>query len=524
MKRSGLLLLITVCTPALVAFVFPSLLLAVDKNSDSAAGQPSEEEPSAGPQDQSEKARFLAETLRILSQTDKLNEDNKKMTAEMQRITTENKQLTADAATLRQEQEALRQDLNTLKSSPTAGYEKGFFVQSLNKNVRLNFTGFIRPQYTLTVQRQYRTDETGDLAATADGVAELEHKIKGNDFRVENARFEAKIQLFHKAQGVVSLDFGDPVDEELTDDRPVILVDAFAEYSFFKELSLRAGQFKVPFDLETSFNDRDLIFDSRSLMTGRYALYVDDSSIDETDPLYRSAYDTARGSSFGRDVGAMAFGSAFGGRFSYSAGVFNGAGFNRENDNRDVLVSGRLAYLPFGEMSDTMSDSALTESLRLSIGAGVAYDLVSHTYPLFPEDEYNSSDISGTLDVLAKWRGLSGFASVFYRRSDHGRALYDSNEVLSSIGAQAQVSYYIAPVRLEPAVRYSFYKARFDREGDQVHEASCALLYHVLPEHLQVGIEYRGLFPNDKEASYLVPLGVRYDYQHEMIISAEVGF
>ncbi len=341
---------------------------------------------------------------------------------------------------------------------------------------------------------------------------------------MESARFETTAAFFHKAYGVLSLDFGEPQDEERAASRPVIFVDAFAKYEVIKEFVVRAGQFKVPFDLETSFCDRAFVFASRSLMTRRYATYVDDSSVSETDSAYRSAYDINRGSSFGRDVGAEVSGAAFKGRFTYGLGVFNGASLNRENDNRDVLVSGRAAYLPFGEMSDAMSDAERTESLKLSIGAGVAYDLVSQRYALASEEEYNSSDVSATLDVHAKWKGLSTFAAVFYRHSDHGRALIGDEETLSSIGAVAQASYFVEPIRLEPAVRYSFYKARFDRDGDQVHEVSGALLYHVLPEHLRVGIEYRGVFPNDKEASYLVPLGVRQDNRHEVILSAEVGF
>lgn len=461
--------------------------------------------------------------------------------AEAARLNAETERLAAEVAALKESLDGLKTEVNVLSKSPTAGYDHGFFIRSRDALFKLRMNGRVRPQYTLTLQRQYKTEENGDLLRGADGKAELSSTVASNEFDIESARLEMSVSMFERLTGVLSLDFGTlsgevdyPVNGEVPDavtagnlrieDRAVLFIDAFGEYRVVDAFVIRAGQFKVPFDLETAYDDGSLVFSSRSLMTKRYLVFADEPNIDEADPMYRAAYDITNGSSFGRDLGAMLGGTAFDHVFDYHLGVFNGGGLNRENDNRDVLVAARLAVSPFGPLNLDMSDLDGNESPRVSVGAGAAFDLPVHTSPALPEEMYNSLDINATLDAAVKWRGLCAFTSVYYRRSDHGYGLSRKSEILHSLGTTAQVAYYLSALHLEPAVRYSFFSARLDSSKDYVHEGTVGVNYHVFEEHLRVGIEYRGLFPVDKEASYLSPVGVRHEPQHEIGVSAEVEF
>jgi hypothetical protein len=103
------------------------------------------------------------------------------------------------------------------------------------------------------------------------------------------------------------------------------LIDAILDYQFKPYLGLRAGQYYVPFSLENTTSDADL------------------------DTIYRSQVVIALApsrdiGSQGRDIGAMLTG-----KFSiveYYAGVFNGAGINRLDTNKNKDLGARVILRP----------------------------------------------------------------------------------------------------------------------------------------------------------------------------------
>jgi phosphate-selective porin OprO and OprP len=108
----------------------------------------------------------------------------------------------------------------------------------------------------------------------------------------------------------------------------VQIYDAYLNYRFEPWLQFEAGKYKAPVGLEQLQQDRNTLFNERSLVTDLVP---------------------------NRDLGFMAWGSIDDGVASYAAGVFSGVGDARLSSNADVdnnvTGDGRLFFQPFKQTS-----------------------------------------------------------------------------------------------------------------------------------------------------------------------------
>ena len=106
------------------------------------------------------------------------------------------------------------------------------------------------------------------------------------------------------------------------------IFDAYVNYKYSPALQLQAGKFKAPLGLEQLVQDRDILFNERSLATGLVP---------------------------NRDVGFEMHGDLFSGRVSYASGIFNGTSDGANSGNVDFADGrafvGRLFFQPFKESS-----------------------------------------------------------------------------------------------------------------------------------------------------------------------------
>ena len=109
-----------------------------------------------------------------------------------------------------------------------------------------------------------------------------------------------------------------------------LLLDAAVEVAFHEAASLRVGQFKVPFGMESLTSSSDL------------------DTIDRSQAVSKLAPGFDLGAS-GRDIGALLFGKIS--ILEYSLGVFNGAGINKTDTNNDKDFAGRVVIRPFSFLS-----------------------------------------------------------------------------------------------------------------------------------------------------------------------------
>jgi phosphate-selective porin OprO and OprP len=131
-------------------------------------------------------------------------------------------------------------------------------------------------------------------------------------------------------QGTVFRDFDFLFVPDFAPTTGPTIFDAFMNYRYSPELQLLAGKFKVPIGLEQLVQDRNTLFNERSLATDLVP---------------------------NRDLGVELHGDLFGGGLSYAAGVFNGTvdGGNSPNADfaDDLAFAGRLFILPFVKSSVT---------------------------------------------------------------------------------------------------------------------------------------------------------------------------
>lgn len=154
-------------------------------------------------------------------------------------------------------------------------------------------------------------------------------KLTDNTFRMRRVRMSIDGKLTEKLSYKLQGDF---VNSPM-------LVDAYLKYKFCDAFAIQAGQFKVPFTMESLINPVNLeIFDYGDEIS-KLCGYQDVSGVGK----------------IGRDIGIMATGSLFkvenskGDRFGivdYQVGVFNGNGINNTDNNNRKNIVGRLDIHP----------------------------------------------------------------------------------------------------------------------------------------------------------------------------------
>jgi phosphate-selective porin OprO/OprP len=203
--------------------------------------------------------------------------------------------LEQEVSTLRQENEQLRRDLGIEVVARQSG------VKIAGKEETLQFGGL--------VQVQSEAGDQGDARFS-----------DGNDrFYLRRARLNAAGRFLDEFNFRAELELAGSLTN--TSAFRAQLTDAFINWNRFDSANVRAGQFKTPFGFEQMYQDSQLTFAERSLVSDRLTP--------------------------GRQLGAQAGGEYWFDRFNWAVGVFNGNGINQNfNDNDRFLEVGRVSVAP----------------------------------------------------------------------------------------------------------------------------------------------------------------------------------
>ena len=195
------------------------------------------------------------------------------------------------------------------------------------------------------------------------------------------------------------------------------LIDAILDYQYKPYLGLRVGQYYVPFSLESTTSDADLDAINRPQVVNALAPGRDIGAQ-------------------GRDIGAMLTGKYS--VFEYYAGVFNGAGINRLDTNKNKDVAARIIVRP-------VKNLAVGGSLyggRYSSAQGI------------PAVTRNRAGLEAVLTLAAF--GLKGeFISA-------------DDAVVSRSGWYLQGTYDFLPKKLQAVARWDTYDADRDIAGNRL--------------------------------------------------------
>ena len=260
------------------------------------------------------------------------------------------------------------------------------------------------------------------------------------------------------------------------------LRDGYLEASYYKWMTPRLGQYKVPFDREFLDGGFNLQLIDRSIASSEFAIQ--------------------------RDVGLQVSGKKILGAFDYDVGIFNGSGANRNNVDNDYIYVGRLVWGPFGAYPYSESAVDNPSSQKFALGIAGAY------MPGLDPGERSTlagnlgktsilpveSDVAlMTADLAYKYRNFSLMSGYYYRNIDPGAATTFGEQ--DAWGVYLQGGVFIVPKHFEVAGRYS----RIDPDNpekisdNEKTEYTIGLNYYFSGHSVKTGINY-SLFTTDKQS------------------------
>lgn len=370
-------------------------------------------------------------------------------------------ELTSIAADMREEQdsaERIEAQVDEMVAhlqdkTPETRYRRGrgWTWETAGGKFRLSLGGRIQVRFTTDFwEKNARTDDEDEP-----------------DFDVPRARVILRGHAFSKhVKYKLQLDVaGDEADTDVpilggsmvfkSDNELAELKDAYIEYERWNWFQVRWGQFKVPY--------------SRHFMTSSGELQFVDRA--ETDRIFVP----------GREVGFMISGHLAGEDdhlFEYYAGVFDGDGENRTNNDKGLMFAGRVAANPFGELEYTESDVNHTDAFRLAVAVNGW---------IHQDDNHAGSgdDWSIGADVAAFWNGFSLLFEIHYTELD------DAPRDDEALGWLVQFGYFVVPETFEVAIRAS--GIDWDHTGEKNtarREYLLVLGYFWKNHHLKVQVDF----------------------------------
>jgi hypothetical protein len=286
---------------------------------------------------------------------------------------------------------------------------------------------------------------------------------------------------------------------------PQPLKDAYLAWRPFRQLTIEAGQLKVPYGLQRQYWEAELEF------------------VDFSAPM--AAF------SLERDVGVLLIARPIPGRLTVQAALLNGAGAGVPNDNLDLAYALRVVASPFGPLPVSEGDIDGHRRPLLAVGVSGYFNLVPTDVqvrtanPLAPIDlngdgrTDNVGVWQGGAELRAVWRGAAVQAEWFGRLEDLGVA----GPSRSSWGGYAQASYFVLPHRLQLAARagrtdlplYGATALEHLLRGSRQDEQSGAVSAYLRGHRVKVQMDYSHLTSPDAQSAPAA---------HRVRVAAQIGF
>lgn len=279
------------------------------------------------------------------------------------------------------------------------------------------------------------------------------------------------------------------------------LLDANFDWQRYRDVNVRAGQYKVPLD--------------RQRIIPFFRLQFVDRAITDTE------------FTFDRDMGADLHSEDLFGLnlLRYNLGVFTGDGRNsfQLNDSGVTYVA-RVSLFPFGLFDDYSEGDFDHGDLRLSLaGAYLRIEDAPRDHGILgaaPADGGSSDLQLATADAMLQFRGLSAMSAFFYRKGERnpGSLVDDAGMPIGvapsrdGTGFLAQGGYLLPWFPLEIAARYALVDGT-DADGrdglPRSEEFAGALNYYVSRHQLKLQTNYTRIAQNGDYAGSLGRLHVQ---------------
>jgi phosphate-selective porin OprO/OprP len=247
-------------------------------------------------------------------------------------------------------------------------------------------------------------------------------KDDASSFDIRRARLDFKGAITERFEYRLQVDFGGT---------SVKLLDATAAYTLDPALKITLGQFKIPFSLENLASSPKLETINRSQVV---------------EALVARGKDVI-GNHNGRDIGLQVSGALFDiGNLKlveYAAGVFNGAGINAADANKNKDYTARLVVHPVP---------------GLDIG-GAYYGGYATLNKIGRRRDRAGADLSFTLDPF----------------TIRGEFIYGKDSVTEKTGWYAQAGVFAIPKVLQVVVKYDSYDPNIEKQDNETDVATAGV-------------------------------------------------
>ncbi len=263
-------------------------------------------------------------------------------------------------------------------------------------------------------ERTARLDRIVSKLPTISGFVNLRYQWNGqteaNSFDVRRARLDVKGDIGTKVGYRLQVEFAGT---------PRIL-DAYVTWKMCEWVGMQAGQFKVPFSLENPYSPVNLETMDNSLVIMALAGYADVANI----------------AANGRDIG-LGFNGNFLKRDGFSIinwalGVFDGAGINRVDNNKQKDFSGILTINPIKNLS-----------------------LAAYHYNGWGFRELNGEIPAGNFRRIRSGGGVKYDDGRWLARSEY---IWGKTGGLHSQGAYVVAGWFAVPQKVQIAAKYDYFQ------------------------------------------------------------------
>jgi hypothetical protein len=323
------------------------------------------------------------------------------------------------------------EDNNAQKKEPAAtqvdASKGGFTIRSGDNS--LTFGVYTQIRGTLDDRELYDADAKGTLGfGQEDGLTP--------SFDVAKVRLSARGTMFRPwVKYSLAIEAG-----RTSGDSSSKIKDAYLELGR-EAISVRAGQYKVPFGLQEQAPDWGQEFVDRSLANAAFAP--------------------------SRDTGVMVTGAGRGQELGYALGVFNGSGESRQQNNRALMWAARLWIDPLGgyKMSETAVDAPAKAVLHFGLAVRGG-DMMKGGKAGVVQDVNGETAVG--VELAGKWQRLFLTGETFWQKDEVRNPTPGPS--VKALGWHVQGGYMVLPKRLELAVRYAFIDPNRDKTADRTTE------------------------------------------------------
>jgi len=295
------------------------------------------------------------------------------------------------------------------------------------------------------------TSKNGAFSLATRLRVQLRYQVTGAEgtpehvFQIRRARVQFKGHAFNKHNKFkIELAFS-PRDLSMKNGVPhrTPLLTWYLEFDYLRDLTVRVGQYKIPYSRQRVVSSGDLQLVDRSIANGEFN-HDRDIGFD-----IRS-----------KDLGGL------GGRLRYYLGVYMGEGrdFGDKNATPDFKLHylGRFEILPFGKFKD-YKEADMARNLEPKLAIGAAYSFHHGSQGLrgvlgtTPEDGGTTDYHSMNVDYVFKFGGFSSTGEFHLRNGTRnpGEESAVVTPARNGLGWAVQAGFMIPRLPIEVAARYS---------------------------------------------------------------------